>query len=283
MLNITPLSPLLGGKITGLNLADGIDDAAFAAIRAAWVKHSVLVFPNQSLDTPAQVRFGSRFGDLVTTLGQYASNEPDYPQVMYVSNEKQDGKYVGALPDGEMYFHTDLCYLERPVMATMLYAIHVPSLGGNTRFASGYAAYDSLSPTRQQSLNGLRANHIFDPANQDYAGPASDRVYGASARQFSHPVAPAHPESGRRTLYVNRLMTRQIEGLSASDSRALLEELFAHQEQSAFIYEHAWTPGDLVIWDNRCTLHARTDFDANQLRKLRRVAVRGESPRDPTI
>lgn len=277
-IDVTPLSPLLGARIDGADLSKPLSRDDLDAINRAWVTRGVIVFPGQTLDTAAQVRFGEQFGELVATLGEYPSNDPEFPQVMYVSNEKQDGRYLGALPDGEMYFHTDMCYVERPIQATMLYAIAVPRRGGNTRFASGFAAYDALSPERKAQLKGLRANHIFDPANQDWAGPAADRRYASTARQWSHPVAPLVPEANRRTLYVNRLMTRHIEGMPATESRALLDALFTHQEDERFVYQHVWTPGDLVMWDNRSTLHARTNFDAGELRKMRRIAVRGTVP-----
>ncbi|MEO7403597.1 MAG: TauD/TfdA family dioxygenase [Burkholderiales bacterium] len=277
---MTPTGAALGAHITDIDLGAPIDTPTFAALRAAWLAHSVLVFPGQRLETAAQVRFAEHFGELAVTLGGYASNEPQFPGVMYVTNEKRDGKYVGALPDGEMYFHSDMRYLERPIMATMLSAMEVPHVGGNTLFASGYAAYDALDAATQACLVGLRASNIFDPnpQNQDYAKPATRVQFGPNAKSFVHPVVRTHPETGRKALFVNRLMTHRIEGMAESESAATLEGLFSLQEGRRFIYEHSWSPGDLVIWDNRCTLHARSDFDSREARKLRRVAVRGDRP-----
>jgi taurine dioxygenase len=204
-----------------------------------------------------------------------------HPALMYVTNEKKDGKYVGALPDGEMYFHSDMCYLERPSMATMLYAMVIPSVGGNTLFANMYKAYEALPEATKKRLDGLKAVNTYDPGHSNYAAmrtrmPSSEG--SPTARSYAHPIVFTHPVTGRKALYINRLMTESVVGMPREESSALLESLFDHQEQPQFVYEHRWTPGEVIIWDNRCTLHARTDFSADELRKLRRVTVKGDKP-----
>jgi len=273
-----PLSPALGMEITGVDLSQPLDEATFEALRDIWHEHCVLCFPGQRLDEMDQVRFASRFGELAATLHEYESGK-GHPAIMYVTNEKKDGKFVGALPDGEMYFHSDMCYLERPSMATMLYAMEIPSKGGNTLFANMYRAYDELPQEQKDCLAGLKAVNTYDPGNSNYAAMRT-RLESASptARSCAHPVVFTHPATGKKALYVNRLMTECVVGMPRDESNALLESLFDHQEQPRFIYEHRWTPGDLVLWDNRCTLHARTNFDAGELRKLRRITVKGGKP-----
>jgi taurine dioxygenase len=194
---------------------------------------------------------------------------------MLISNIREDGKPIGALPDGEMHFHTDQCHQERPAMASMLYAIEVPSVGGNTLFANGYKAYETLPAEVKRRINGRKALNAYD---YDNASMKRGTRLAEGVPSCVHPVVRTHPATGRKALYVNRLMTVRIEGLPEEESDVLLELLFAHQEQRQFVYEHVWRPGDLLMWDNRCTLHARTDFSANERRLMRRVTILGEKP-----
>jgi taurine dioxygenase len=278
-LQTRPLSPALGVEIKGVDLSQPIDDATFDAIQQLWYEHCVVCLPGQQLGDLDQVRFAERFGELAMTLHKYEAVKV-HPALMYVTNEKKDGKYVGALPDGEMYFHSDMCYLERPCMATMLYAMVIPKEGGNTLFANTYKAYEALPEATKQRLAGLKAVNVYDPNNSNYAGMRTRIVSEPSptARSYAHPIVTTHPVTGRQALYINRLMTESVVGMSHEEGAALLEPLFDHQEQPQFIYEHHWTPGDVVIWDNRCTLHARTNFSASEPRKLRRVTVKGDKP-----
>jgi taurine dioxygenase len=272
-LRLTPVSPALGIEVSGIDLAAPIDDADFARILAAWHEGLILLFRGQRLDEAEQAAFASRFGPLAGVLNKHGGSGT-LPGVMYISNIVENGKLIGALPDGEMYFHSDQCYVEKPAMATMLYAMEIPSKGGNTLFANMYAAYDALPGALKRRLEGRKAVNVYD-----YAGSATTRGRAAAdAPRFAHPVFRTHPATGRKALYVNRLMTESIEGLPRDESDALLARLFDHAEQPAFVYEHVWKPGDLIVWDNRCTLHARTDFDAAERRKLRRVVVLGEKP-----
>lgn len=277
-IRIRPLSPALGAEICGIDLSQPLDDETFETMRNFWYEHCVLCIPGQNLGEMDQVRFAERFGELAATLHEYESGK-GHPAIMYVTNQQKDGKYIGALPDGEMFFHSDMCYLERPSMATMLYAMDIPSTGGNTMFANMYKAYDALPEQTKQGLAGLKAVNGYDAGKSNYAAMATrNGPPSPTARSHAHLIVYAHPATGRNALYINRLMTEYIVGMPRDESNALLESLFDHQEQPQFIYEHRWTPGDVVIWDNRCTLHARTNFNADELRKLRRVTVKGDKP-----
>jgi taurine dioxygenase len=275
---VHPLSPCIGAEVRGIDVAGDVDEPTFDQIRRAWFDHSVLLFRGQDLSEPAQVRFGERFGELARVQVDYGYSE--HPSVMYITNVKKDGKLVGALPDGEMLFHSDLCYVERPSAATILYAIEVPSRGGNTLFASAYAAYETLPEEWKHRLEGLRAMHVYAPGYTDNrtARMLMKTASEPGARAFAHPLVRTHPVTRRRALFVNRLMTACVVDVPPAESDEILLYLFAHQEQPRFVYEHVWTPGDLLIWDNRCTLHARTDFSAAERRMLRRVAILGEKP-----
>ena len=275
-IEISPLSDTLGLKITNINLKESLSSETIQKIHKAWLEGGVICIPQQDLDETDQVKFGQLFGELATTQGEYQISK-SHPSIMYITNEKENGEYIGALPDGEMYFHSDMCYVEKPSMATILYGMHIPSAGGNTLFANMYAAYEDLEPALKSRLIGLKALNSYEPGTS--APMKSTRMTSQSssnARWFLQPIVCTHPMTQRKALYVNRLMTEYVDGLSRSDSDDLLQFLFDHQEQKKYIYEHQWNVGDLVMWDNRCVIHARSDFDASELRKLRRVTVKGD-------
>lgn len=277
-LQMKPLSPALGAEIRGVDLSQPLSDATFQAVRDYWHEHSVLCIPGQVLGEMDQVRFAERFGELSTTQGEYAISK-SHPSIMYITNEKEDGKYVGALPDGEMYFHSDMCYVEHPSLATFLYAMEIPSVGGNTLFANMYKAYDALPEETKQRLAGLKAVNSYEPGTSAPMVAMRTRSQPSrTARSYAQPVVCTHPATGKKTLYINRLMTEYIVGMPREESNTLLESLFDHQERRQFIYEHRWTRGDLIMWDNLCILHARGDFNANELRKLRRVVAIQPNP-----
>jgi taurine dioxygenase len=275
-MDVVNLVPSIGAEIRGLDLRRPLDAVTFQNIERAWLDRGVLLFRDQDLTEEEQVRFASGFGELGRVINKHGGvTLTRHPSVMLVSNIRQDGKPIGALPDGEMYFHSDQCYVERPCKATFLYAMEIPSAGGNTLFASTTAAYEALAPEMQARLAGLKAMNVYD-----YGGAPTERSAALSenAPRFAHPVVRTHPQTGRRALFVNRLMTQYIEGMAPDESDRLLRQIFDHQEQRRFVYEHVWRPGDLVLWDNRSTLHARTDFSAGERRLLRRCIVLGERP-----
>jgi taurine dioxygenase len=268
-----PLSAALGAEIVDIDLRRDIDDRTFAQILATWHENLVILLRDQRLCEEDQVRFAERFGPLaVIHTRQFVRT---HPAVMLISNIREDGKPIGTLPDGEMQFHTDQCHQERPAMASMLYAIEVPSTGGNTLFANGYKAYETLPAEIKRRIDGRKALNAYDYVN---AGQKRGTRLGEGVPSYAHPVVRTHPATGCKALYVNRLMTVRIEGIPPPECEELLEFLFDHQERAQFIYEHVWRPGDLLMWDNRCTLHARTDFSPEERRLLRRVTILGERP-----
>lgn len=270
---VRPLSPALGAEITGVDLRELIDAALKQKILDTWHEYQVILLRNQVLDEDAQVRFAETFGPPARSTSGRTYKGVKNPAVMLVSNIREDGKPIGALPDGEMHFHTDQCHQATPAAATMLYAIEIPSEGGNTLFANAYKAYESLPDDIKQRLAGRRALNAYTTDTTT----RSTNYEGANS-SYWHPAVRTHPATKRKALYVNRLMTREIEGLPREESDALLQMLFDHQEQPRFVYEHVWRPGDILMWDNRCTLHARTDFSAGERRLLRRVTLIGETP-----
>jgi len=263
-------------EVQGIDLREPMDEATFARLRQAWEENCIALFRDQHLDEMDQVRFAGRFGELGAAVNDLDPLKGgSHPAILYVSNVRVNGNVTGILPDGEMLFHSDTCYMERPAMASMLYAIEVPPSGGHTLYANGFRAYEALPESLKRKLAGKRALNVYD-----YAGAPLTRASAlpADVKAYAHPVFRTHTPTGRKSLYVNRLMTWSILDMDAEESRDTLEALFAHQERSEFVYEHVWRPGDLMLWDNRSCLHARTDFDPNQRRRLRRVTVLGEKP-----
>jgi len=269
---VRQLSPALGAEISGVDLRDPIGEALKQKFLDTWHEHLVILVRNQTLEEDDQVRFAESFGPPAkTTSGR--GHSVKHPSVMLVSNIRKDGVPIGALPDGEMHFHTDQCHQEIPAKATMLYAIEIPSKGGNTLFSNAYSAYETLPEDIKNRIAGRRALNAYTTDTV-----LRTATYDDAKSSYWHPVVRTHPATGRKALYVNRLMTREIEGLPRAESETILQKLFDHQEQPKFVYEHVWRPGDILMWDNRCTLHARTDFSADERRLLRRVTILGERP-----
>jgi taurine dioxygenase len=263
------LAPTIGAEVLGLDLRQPIDPATAQALRQAWYEHAVLLVRGQELTEDQQARYGEVFGPLA--LAYPTRRLPGRHQsVMLISNIRENGKPIGALPDGEMFFHSDLCYTEHPVVGTMLYSIEVPSAGGNTMFADQYAAYATLPEAVKARVDKLRATNRYDIG---YDVTIRRGRASPDAPHWTHPMVRIHPKTGRRALYVNRLMTHDVESMSEAEAEALLAPLYDHQEQRCFVYEHVWRPGDVVLWDNRCTLHARTDFSPSERRLLRRITI----------
>jgi taurine dioxygenase len=267
------LSDALGLEILDVDLREPLSPGRVSQLRQAWYEGLILLLRNQSLAEEDQVRFAEHFGELGKTLNVHSTG--NHPAIMLISNIRKDGKPIGALPDGEMQFHTDQCYVERPAAASMLYAIEVPSVGGNTMFANAYLAYETLPPEVRRQIDGRKAINAYD---YDNAATFRGTRIREGVPHYSHPVVRTHPGTGRKALYVNRLMTIAIEGLPEAKSEELLNLLFDHQEQRRFVYEHVWRVGDILMWDNRCTLHARTDFAPTERRLMRRITILGEKP-----
>jgi taurine dioxygenase len=262
-----------GAEILNVDLTQPLGDELFDAIMEVWHQARVIVFRDQKLEPDDQLRFGRRVGELsIIHTEEFAGEDP---AIMYISNVKEDGEFVHALPVGEMMFHIDQCYTPNPAKATILYAIELPKTGGNTLFADMVAAYEALDGELQGRIEGLKALNVYD---YDAGATHTASDVSPDAPRHVHPIARTHPVTGQKALFVNRLMTRSVVGLPEAESRELLEALFDHQENPAFVYEHRWRLGDLLMWDNRCTLHARRDFNAEETRLMRRLTVLGETP-----
>jgi taurine dioxygenase len=272
-ITVTPLSDALGVAIIGVDLSQDVDAETVAAIKQAWLDNIIIVFPGQDITDDEQEKFCRNFGEL-ELVRTTTSIDKDHPSIMMITNVKDSGKPT-ALEDGEMMFHYDQCYYEQPSMGSTLYAIEIPDEGGNTLFASCIKAYDALPDDWKQRIEGLRALNYYDYARNPTMRP--DDV-NPDVPQWTHPVVRVHPETGKKAIYVNRLMSILIEGLPAEESDEILNYLFDHIEKPEFVYEHVWTVGDMMMWDNRCSVHARTYFSPEKRRMMRRVTVRDAIP-----
>ena len=268
---VTPLSPALGAQIHGIDAA-AIDDAGFERVRAAWLEHLVLLFRNQRLDDRALVDFTSRFGELeeAPLFGGRRYVE-EHPEVMIISNVAVDGREIGSLGNAEAFWHTDLNFVEEPPAASCLFAHEVPPTGGDTGFANMYAAFEALPQDVAARIAGRRIRH---DARFNSAGYLRE----VRVPDTLHPIVRRHPETLRNALYLGRRAHARIEDMAVDESDVLLDTLWAHATSDAFTWHHQWRAGDLLIWDNRCTLHRRDSFDASQRRVMHRTQTRGSRP-----
>ena len=274
---------MLGADATGLDASCAIADSEFEQIRKAlWDSDGVLVLRDQNLTPDQQIAFSRRFGELFgeadplqDSVAKYLL--PGYPQIFRVSNKVVKGEPQGRSRAGN-YWHSDVSFRSRPAMVSLLHAIEIPPIGGDTLFCSMYSAYEGLSEVMQQFLEPLDARHDF--AVNTGVGFANETIEQQDLDEHNaavHPVVRVHPESGRKCLFVNPGNTSHLIGLHASESRLLLDYLYEHCIQSEYVYRHQWKPGDLVIWDNRCTMHyAIVDYEVD--RYLHRTTVIGERP-----
>jgi taurine dioxygenase len=274
-LDVVPLTRHIGAEIRGLDLRTRPDDDTVRAIYQAWLDHLVIVFPGQNLAQEDLVRVTGYFGQ-IGALGRPPKYFPKgysklLPGIMLISNIRENGEPIGALPDGEMMFHHDMIHAEVPSKGTLLYSVEIPSHGGNTLFASGYAAYDTLDRAVRDKLEGRLAQHHYNYGSTQKGDGRGTEAFGES----THPVFRTHEDTGRKAVYVNRLMTVGIVGMSREESEPLLNAVFDHAEKREFVYEHVWRLGDLLLWDNRCSSHARTDFPATERRLMLRTTVQG--------
>ncbi len=279
-IEVTPLAAACGAEVKGIDPSKPLSAREVQAIRDAWNKHLVLVFRGYQLSQDDQLRFASYFGDLGSRKkapeplrARAEGVQQDHEKVLLVTNIKVDGQPIGAFGDGEFWFHIDSGYSARPYKYTFLYALELPSRGGNTMFSNMYKAYEAVPAALKAKLKGKKALHIHEYNRAKQASSAGD-ISGIP--HFYHPVFVTHPETGGKTLFVDRLMTTRIEGVSEAESDGILEQLYDIGERREFIFEHEWQLGDFLMWDNRCTIHARTDFPKNERRLLRRCTVEGE-------
>lgn len=277
-INVRRLAHALGAEITGVDLRQPLDKAAEAEVRRAWLENLVIVFPGQELAPAQQIAFGRLFGELDDHKSVPFYRHPEHPEIYLITNRQIGGKPSETRDTGRAW-HSDHSFTTRPTMATMLYCREIPPVGGTTMFANMYMAYDTLSDGLKSVLDKLEAVHSF-------AYYAARGLKGRDPQQIAHmnrinppvaqPVVRVHPETGRKALYVSEMMTSRFAGMTREESAGLLQYLFRHSVQPEFTYRHHWKVDDLLMWDNRCTLHlAPADYTHDQPRHMHRITVLG--------
>jgi taurine dioxygenase len=279
-MRVTPLSKALGAEITELDLRRPLDDAAVQAIRDAFDRHIFVVFRGQELSEGDQLRAAGYFGKVHIRRRPTATRDPggqfDTP-FMLVTNIVENGKSIGVFGDGEMWFHHDTSYYPEPHRATLLYSMKLPSWGGNTCFSNMYKAYENIPASLRDKLEGKKVLQVHDYKRRERLD--LDKIDLDSVRHHEQPIFITHPATGRKALYISRLMSARIIGLSRDESEDALEQLFDISEDPSIVYEHTWQLGDLVIWDNWCSIHARKDFPRDEPRLMRRLTIEGQAMR----
>ena len=277
---VIPTGRALGAEIRGVDLKT-LDEAAFARVVDAWHEHSVVLVRGQSLSDQDLIAFSRRLGDLDWAPIQENGRRfvEGLPEIYIVSNVKVNGEAIGSLGDGEAVWHTDMSYLDVPPKASMLYSLEIPPTGGNTSFCTMYGIYERLPGELKARITGLKIKHDGTYNSGGYVRqgvtPTDDPVTSPGA---VHPLVCTHPNTGRRMLYLGRRRNAYIGGLELAESEALLDELWSYVDLPQFSWEHVWRVGDLVLWDNRCTMHRRDAFDPAQRRIMHRTQVKGELP-----
>ncbi|HET7595306.1 MAG TPA: TauD/TfdA family dioxygenase [Burkholderiales bacterium] len=281
-MQIVPSGDVIGAEIRGIDLAERLSQADFAQIEAAFNEHAVLSFPQQRLDEPQLIAFARRFGEVERIfLTHYA--HPEYPEIMFVSNIRENGRDIGHADAGSVW-HTDMSYTARPPRATLLYALEVPFEKGvalgNTLFSSAADAHDSLTLEKQARIARLRAIHQVAGRRARTGTGQGDQALRREQPAVSHPVVRTHPHTGRKCLYVSKGECEGIEGVPEDEALLLIDELAERIVDPAFRHVHRWQVHDLLMWDN-CTVQHLASFDyqwPRHRRLMHRVTVGGTIP-----
>ena len=284
-IEVIPTGKALGAEIHGVNLDQELNAQTVDLIKQAWRDHVVLLIRDQDISDADLVRFSCYFGDLrKAPLGEKRmkgrSRSPEgYPEVAIISNVTVDDIPIGSLGASEAIWHTDMSYLEEPIMGAVLYALEVPSQGGNTGFANMYVAHDTLPTDLRARLEERVCVHDHSMNSAGFLRRGYEQVTDVTQTPGAHhPLFRTHPETGRQTLFLGRRRNAHIPGLSVEESDEVLDAVWAHATKSEFTWHHTWRVGDLLMWDNRCALHRRDAFDDNERRVMHRTQIEGDKP-----
>ena len=280
-IQIKKIGEALGAEVSGVDASKPVSADTFAAIRKAWLDNLVIRFRGQKLTDPQMLEFSRLFGEL-DPPGPNPYGKPflpRHPEMNVISNVKEGGVPIGGLGDGEAIWHSDMTYVDTPPSAALLYALELPAEGGDTYWANMYLAYEALPADMKKRIEGLKAIHdaTYNSAGIKRKG-YDDVTDPRRAPGAHHGLVRRHPETGRKCLFLGRRRNSYIVGLPLEESEAMLDTLWAHATQPRFAFCQQWQVGDLMIWDNRCTLHRRDPFDPNARRVMHRTQIKGDRP-----
>ena len=276
-IEVEPLSEWIGADVRGVDLSQPLDDAKFEAIHQAWLGHLVLRFRKQDLSDTDLVRFSGLFGELDSYTQPNPLEEDPYPEIFIVSNITEDGQPIGQLGNYAVKWHTDMSYIEMPPKMSTIYAIEVTPKGGDTGFLSMYHAYESLPDELREKIEGAFLKQDDGYAADGILRPGLDPDDYADVTTSpgpTHPIVRTHPESLRKCLYLGKRQRAFIKGRTFDESEVILDALWDHTIHEEFIWYNVWQPGDFLMWDNRCAIHMRKEFSADDRRILHRTQVR---------
>ena len=278
-IDVKPLSGALGAEISGVDLAKNLSNQAFDEIHQAFLDHQVIFIRDQDLTPADQAKFGRMFGQLA-----------DYPFMQGLAEEGQVFEILKTEQETENFgsaWHSDMSYMERPPLATMLYAREIPETGGDTLYASTYQAYEALSDGMKAMLDGVIGVNSADPPSapgrraqkfKDHAAMASTNVDHAIDYRAEHPIVRTHPETGRKALYLNAVHTHHFKDMTEAESKPLIDYLAQHITRPEFTARFRWSVGAVAVWDNRCAQHYAINDYPGRRRRMHRLTIQGDRP-----
>ena len=279
---VRPLSAACGAEVTGVDARKPLAADDVAKLHRALAENGILLFRDVKVTPEEHIAFSRQFGPLEShVVGEF--NLKEHPEVFVVSNIKENGKLKGAVYAGQ-YWHSDLSYMAKPSLGSLLLCHEMPEIGGNTMWANMYKAWETLSGPLKGFLSGLQAVHDYSHAYDTFFAHLKERPpltaeQRAKTPPVVHPLVRTHPVTGRKALYVNEGFTTGIVGMPREESQPILDMLFRHSTRPEFIYRHQWRVGDLMFWDNRCTMHyALADYDFSVRRLMHRTTLAGDIP-----
>lgn len=276
-LDTIALSDAIGAEIRDIDLAH-IDDATFTAIHDVWIRFQVLRFHNQKLTDAKLVAFSRRFGELdIAPPNENGTRDVEgFPEILVISNVVEDGVEIGSLGSGEAAWHTDMSYIPTPPIGSVLYAWEVPRRGGSTSFLNMYRVLETMPDSLRRKIEGRYIKHDATTNSAGYLRAGTENSDDVrTSPGTAHPIIITHPETGRDTLYLGRRHRAYVVDMDVDASEALLGELWSHTNQKEFTWHQEWSVGDLVMWDNRCTMHRRDAFDSKDRRIMHRTQIKG--------
>lgn len=280
---ITPSGAALGADVSDFDISE-IDAAGIEVIRKAWLDYLVLRVRGQDFGDAEHTRFAKLLGPLELAPKTMFTGKPwmaEFPEMSRITNIIVDGKPIGNLGSGECVWHTDMSYIEAPPCASLLHSFEIPPTGGETSFLNMYTAYETLPADLRKRIEGLSLKHSAVHSSDGTVRRGKEEPESNDVRDYPgaiHPIVRTHPETGRKALFLGRRPYAYITGLAVADSEELLDALWAHTVNPAFTWMHEWQVGDMIIWDNRCAMHRREEFDADSRRLMHRLVLKGDKP-----
>lgn len=279
--SVARLHPAIAGEVLGIDFSQPLPDATVTAIKQAWADHLVLVFPNQPISDERHVEVTRYFGE-PEVFHQDRIKSTVVPEIFRVANTDEDGNIMPPSDPVQQQlssarkWHTDSSYRAKPAIGSLLHGVEISRTGGVTCFTNMYAVYEALPANLKAQIEGRKARHDFDMLSRMTGAPRATEAERAAMPAVWQPLVRRHPVTGRKSLYISPIYNDAIDGMEDHDAVSLVAELAEFAGQSRFVYEHTWSPDDIVMWDNRCTMHYVTPHDPSERRVMHRTTIAGD-------